>query len=129
MEVIRNYWVSYQPAKGGETDSSTPMTKEEDRQTLRVENHTHKALVAELLLVKEQLAQANERNKELEDRLAKDHRTRSKAPSSVGLGRLPRIYYRPSGKRPGGQAEHAVHMLSLVAQPDEVLCHRPKICS
>ena len=92
MDVIRNYWVSYQLAKGGETDSSTPMTKEEDRQTLRVENHTHKALVAELLLVKEQLAQANERIKELEDRLAKDHRTRSKAPTSVGLGRLPRHF-------------------------------------
>ena len=28
MEVIRNYWVSYQLAKGGETDSSTPISSQ-----------------------------------------------------------------------------------------------------
>jgi transposase len=86
-------------------------------------------LVAELLPLKEQLAQANERIKELEDRLAKDSRTSSKPPSSDGLGRLPRRSYRPSGKRPGGQAGHPGHTLSMVEQPDEVICHRPKICS
>ena len=97
-------------------------------QALREENRTLKALVAELLPLKEQLAQANARIKELEERLAKDSRTSSKPPSSDGLARLPRSARRPSGKRPGGQAGHAGHTLSLVEQPDEVVRHRPKVC-
>ena len=79
--------------------------------------------------LKEQLTQANARIKELEDRLAKDSRTSSKPPSSDGLARLPRSARRPSGKRPGGQAGHPGHTLSLVEQPDEVVRHRPKVCS
>src|SRR5258708_3013986 len=105
------------------------MTKEDELQALREENRLLKALVAELLPLKEQLAQANTRLKELEERLAKDSRTSSKPPSSDGLGRLPRRARRPSGKPPGGQAGHAGHTLSMVEQPDEVVCHRPEICS
>src|SRR5260370_14844360 len=105
------------------------MTKEDELQALREENRLLKALVAELLPLKEQLAQANARLKELEERLAKDSRTSSKPPSSDGLGRLPRRARRPSGKPPGGQAGHAGHTLSMVEQPDEVVCHRPEICS
>src|SRR6266700_1725649 len=104
------------------------MTKEEELQALREENRSLKALVAELLPLKEQLAQANARIKELEDRVAKDSRTSSKPPSSDGLGRLPRRSRRPSGKRPGGQAGHAGHTLAMVEQPDEVVCHRPEVC-
>ncbi len=66
------------------------MTKEEELQALREENRTLKALVAELLPLKEQLAQANARIKDLEERLAKDSRTSSKPPSSDGLTRSPR---------------------------------------
>ena len=88
-----------------------------------------KALVAELLPLKEQLAQANARIKELEDRVAQDSRTSSKPPSSDGLARPPRSSRRPSGKRPGGQPGHAGHTLSLVEQPEEVVRHRPKVCS
>src|SRR6266487_2298119 len=105
------------------------MTKEEELQALREENRTLKALVAELLPLKEQLAQANARIKDLEERLAKDSRTSSKPPSSDGLARLPRSSRRPSGKRPGGQTGHPGHTLSLVEQPDEVVRHRPKVCS
>src|SRR5258708_15568499 len=105
------------------------MTKEEELQALREENRTLKALVAELLPLKEQLAQATARIKELEDRLAKDSRTSSKPPSSDGLGRLPRSSRRPSGKRPGGQAGHPGHTLAMVEQPEEVVRHRPKVCS
>jgi hypothetical protein len=54
------------------------MSKEEELQALQEENRTLKALVAELLPLKEQLAQANARIKDLEDRLAKDSRTSSK---------------------------------------------------
>src|SRR5258708_6768460 len=105
------------------------MTKEEELQALREENRTLKALVAELLPLKEQLAQANARIKELEDRLATDSRTSSKPPSSDGLARLPRSTRHPSGKHPGGQAGHPGHTLAMVEQPDEVVRHRPKICS
>ena len=105
------------------------MTKEEELQALREENRILKALVAELLPLKEQLAQANARIKDLEDTLAKDSRTSSKPPSSDGLGRLPRSSRRPSGKRPGGQAGHPGHTLSMVEQPEEVVRHRPKVCS
>jgi transposase len=105
------------------------MTNEEELQALREENRTLKALVAELLPLKEQLAQANARIKDLEDTLAKDSRTSSKPPSSDGLARLPRSSRRPSGKRPGGQAGHPGHTLSMVEQPEEVVRHRPEVCS
>ena len=52
------------------------MTKEDELQALREENRLLKALVAQLLPLQEQLAQVNARIKELEERLAKDSRTR-----------------------------------------------------
>ncbi len=48
------------------------MTIEEELNQQREENRTLKALVAELLPLKEQLAQAQARIKEREDRLAQD---------------------------------------------------------
>src|SRR6266567_5164244 len=105
------------------------MRKEEELQALREENRTLKALVAELLPLQEQLVQAQARIKELEDRLAKDSRTSSKPPSSDGLARLPRSSRRPSGKRPGGQAGHPGHTLSMVELPNEEVRHRPTVCS
>src|SRR5205807_4419868 len=104
------------------------MTKEEELQALREENRALKALVAELLPLKEHLAQATARIKELEERLAKDSRTSSKPPSSDGLARLPRSSRRPSGKRPGGQEGHPGHTLTMVEQPDDVVRHRPEVC-
>ncbi len=59
--------VSYRLTKGEEINESTLMTKEEELQALREENHILKALVAELLPLKEQLAQATAR---IEERLA-----------------------------------------------------------
>ncbi len=82
------------------------MTKDEELQALQEENCMLKALVAELLPLKEQLAQAQGRIQELEARLAKDSRTSSKPPLSDGLPRLPRRSRRTSGKSPGGQSEH-----------------------
>src|SRR5579864_6626442 len=104
------------------------MTKEEALQALREENRVLKALVAELLPLKEQLAIALARIKELEGRLGTDSRTSSKPPSSDGLGRLPRSSRRPSGKRPGGQAGHPGYTLAMKEQPDEVIRHRPDVC-
>src|SRR5258708_34437840 len=100
------------------------MKKEEELQALREENRTRKALVAELLPLKEQLDQANARIKELEDRLAKDSRMSHQPPSSDGLGRLPRSSRRQSGKRPGGQAGNAGITIEIVVQPDDVVRHR-----
>lgn len=105
------------------------MTQENELEVLREETRLLKALVAELLPLKEQLAQANARIKELEDRLAQDSRTSSKPPSSDGLARLPRSSRRSSDKRPGGQAGHRGSTLSLVELPDEVVSHRPSVCS
>lgn len=105
------------------------MTQDEELQALREENRLLKALIGELLPLKEQLAQAHARIKELEERVAKDSRTSSKPPSSDGLGRLPRRSRRPSGKRPGGQAGHPGYTLEMVAQPDDVVGHRPEVCS
>jgi Family of unknown function (DUF6444) len=67
------------------------MTNEEELQALREENRLLKALVAELLPLKEELTQAKARIKELEARLAKDSRTSSKPPSSDGLTRAPQV--------------------------------------
>ncbi len=105
------------------------MTNEEELQALREENRILKALVAELLPLKEQLEEAHARIKDLEDRLAQDSRTSSKPPSSDGLARRPRSSRRPSGKRPGGQPGHPGHTLCMVEQPEEVVRHRPEVCS
>lgn len=104
------------------------MTNEDELQALREENRQLKALVAELLPLREQLAQAQARIKELEERLAQDSRTSSKPPSSDGLGRLPRRARHASGKPPGGQAGHPGHTLSMVEVPDELVRHRPAVC-
>src|SRR5579859_1149330 len=104
------------------------MTKDEELQALREENRILKALIAELLPLKEQLAQANARIKDLEERLAKNSRTSSKPPSSDGLARPPRPSRRPSAKAPGGQPGHRGHTLSMVEPPDEVVYHRPSVC-
>lgn len=101
---------------------------QKENTTLREENATLRALVAELLPLKDALAQATARIKELEDRLAKDSRTSSKPPSSDGLARPPRSLRRPSGKQPGGQAGHPGHTLSQVESPDELVRHRPSVC-
>src|SRR5258708_13701411 len=102
------------------------MTKEEELQALREENRTLKALVAELLPLKEQLAQANARIKDLEDTLAKDSRTSSKPPSSDGLARLPPSSRRPSGKRPGGQAGRSRLTSTRGDEPNQLVPDAPE---
>jgi transposase len=104
------------------------MTQEEELLALREENRLLKALVAELLPLKEQLARAEARIKELEERLGKDSRSSSKPPSSDGLGRLPRRPRAGGGKGPGGQEGHAGHTLQMAERSDEVLAHRPERC-
>lgn len=62
-------------------------------------------------------------------RLAKDSHNSSKPPSSDGLVRKTKSLRRRSGRKPGGQIGHRGDTLRLVARPDEVVEHRPPLCS
>jgi transposase len=89
-------------------------------------------LEAENARQREQIGALLERVQELETRLSKatqDSHTSHKPPSSDPLGRKrPRSQRRRSGKKPGGQLGHPGETLHLVAQPDEVVEHRPAVC-
>ncbi len=90
------------------------------------------ALKAEVVQQREQIAQLVERVRDLEARLAKDSHNSGKPPSSDGLKRqLPRTrsLRRKSGKKPGGQLGHTGETLHLVAEPEEIVEHRPALCA
>ncbi len=97
------------------------MTPEEEIALLRAENAA----------LREQNAWLLERVQHLEARLAKDSHNSSKPPSSDGLARKPkpRSLRRKSGKKPGGQLGHRGETLQLVAEPDELVEHRPAVCA
>src|SRR6266436_1512718 len=87
---------------------------------LRAQNQELVAQVHELLV----------RNQQLQARLAKDSHNSSKPPSSDPLGRKRvRSQRQRSGKKPGGQLGHRGETLHLVASPDEVVEHRPAVCT
>ncbi|GHO63752.1 hypothetical protein KSC_026440 [Ktedonobacter sp. SOSP1-52] len=68
------------------------------------------------------------RIEELERRLAKDSHNSSKPPSSDGFTR--KVRSRPKSAKPsGGQRGHQGHALLQVAEPDQVLIHRPDQCA
>src|SRR5690349_6302119 len=94
------------------------MTPEERNAELETEN----------AVLQEQVRVLLERVQELEARLAKDSHNSSKPPSSDGLGRKTKSLRKKSGKKPGGQLGHRGETLRLVAQPDEVVEHRPSHC-
>jgi len=77
----------------------------------------------------EQIATLLERVHELEARLAKDSHNSSKPPSSDGLARKTKSLRKRSGKQAGGQIGHRGETLRLVAVPDEIVEHRPAVCS
>ena len=85
-------------------------------------------LEAENVALREQVRALLERVQELEARLAKDSHNSSKPPSSDGLGRKTKSLRQKSGKKAGGQLGHRGETLRLVAQPDEVVEHRPAHC-
>jgi len=67
---------------------------------------------------------------EVEARLAKDSHNSSKPPSSDPLGhKRVRSQRRRSGKKPGGQLGHRGETLHLVGTADELVEHRPAVCT
>ncbi|MGH2409113.1 MAG: IS66 family transposase [Chloroflexota bacterium] len=77
----------------------------------------------------EQIAALSVRVKELEDRAKTTSRTSSKPPASDGYQRPPRSLRQRSGKGVGGQPGHEGSARSLVAEPDQVIRHRPAVCA
>jgi hypothetical protein len=76
----------------------------------------------------QQLQEGLARIKELERRLSKDSHNSSKPPSSDGLRRKTHSQRKPSGKKSGGQPGHPGVTLSMVAEPDAIVSHRPTDC-
>lgn len=105
-------------------------TAEKRIAALEAENTALRAQLAEVIALRAQVQELLVQNQELQARLAKDSHNSSKPPSSDPLGRKrPRSQRRRSGKKPGGQLGHAGETLHLVATPDEVVEHRPPLCS
>jgi transposase len=102
------------------------MTQEERIAQLEQENAELRAQLAEAYQQINQLAQRLQR---VEGQLAKDSHNSSKPPSSDGPRRKPRSQRHRSEKPTGGQPGHAGCTLMQVANPDEVVCHRPIVCA
>jgi transposase len=107
------------------------LTAEERIAALEAENAALRAQVAEVAALRAQVQELLAQNQQLQARLAtatKDSHNSSKPPSSDPLGRkCPRS--RRSGKKPGGQLGHRGKTLHLVATPDELVEHRPAVCT
>ncbi len=87
-------------------------------------------LEAEVTALRAQVQELLVQNQQLRARLAKDSHNSSKPPSTDPLGRKrPRSQRRRSGKKPGGQLGHRGETLHLVATPDELVEHRPAVCT
>src|SRR6266700_5785830 len=102
------------------------MTQEERIAQLEQENAELQAKLAEAY---QQITHLTERLQRVEGQLAKDSHNSSKPPSSDGPGRKPRSQGHRSEKQTGGQPGHAGCTLMQVANPDEVLRHRPLVCA
>jgi transposase len=65
----------------------------------------------------------------LQARLGQDSHNSSKPPASDGLRRKTKSLRKKSGRKPGGQLGHRGETLRLVATPDDVVEHRPRVCA
>ena len=86
------------------------------------------ALRADNGQLREQMEHMLVRLVDLEGRLAKDSHNSSRPPSSDGPGRKLRSQRHRSQKKTGGQPGHAGRTLMQIANPDEVVHHRPVVC-
>lgn len=101
---------------------------QEDNRRLSQENTALRALVAELLPLKEQVESLSQRLKELENQKAKDSHNSHLPPSSDRFHRQPKSLRKRSGKKAGGQEGHEGNTLHLSANPDEVIVHGVQVC-
>jgi transposase len=111
------------------------MTPEEIAE-MQEENRTLKALVAELLPLREMvtqqallIAQLQQRVQGLEEREAKDSHNSHLPPSSDRFVRQPKSLRKKSGKPAGGQPGHEGTTLRWQACPDEVVVHPVTHCA
>jgi transposase len=86
-------------------------------------------LEAENAALRAQVELLAARVEELQARLAKDSHNSGKPPCSDGLKGKTKSLRKRSGKRPGGQLGHRGETLRLVATPDDVVEHRPPVCT
>lgn len=86
-------------------------------------------LQEENAVLKECVANLQERVKALEDQIAKNSRNSSKPPSSDGLNKPAPRSLRPKGERKaGGQKGHCGHTLEMVEKPDYTVVHPADQC-
>ena len=93
---------------------------------------SYEVLAALVVSLRGELARAQERIAELEDRLGKTSRNSSVPPSAEGLAKPPprsRSLRKKSGRRPGGQDGHPGTTLAQVAKADREVRHEPGPCS
>jgi transposase len=91
--------------------------KDSEISTLKTENEN---LLSENRQLKEQIALMKG---------GRDSRTSSTAPSQ-DIGRSNRCSLRtPSGQKTGGQPGHAGHHLQMTDTPDEIIDHKPPVCT
>ena len=89
-------------------------------------------LAALVVSLRGELARAQERIAELEDRLRQTSRNSSVPPSADGLAKPPprsRSLRKKSGRKPGGQDGHRGQTLAQVAKADREVRHEPGSCA
>jgi transposase len=93
---------------------------------------SYEVLAALVVSLRGELARAQERIAELEDRLRQTSRNSSVPPSADGLAKPPprsRSLRKKSGRKPGGQDGHPGQTLAQVAKADREVRHEPGPCA
>lgn len=96
------------------------------------ETPSYEVLAALVVSLRGELAQAQERIAELEERLRQTSRNSSVPPSADGLAKPPprsRSLRKKSGRKPGGQEGHPGQTLAQAAKADREERHEPGWCS
>jgi transposase len=96
------------------------------------ETPSYEVLAALVVSLRGELARAQERIAELEERLRQTSRNSSVPPSADGLAKPPprsRSLRKKGGRKPGGQDGHPGQTLAQVAKADREERHEPRWCS